>query len=234
MKVLEPIEDKQAIHEQTRAELQEAIREVQLLAGLDRNQQAGEGTLRPVTIGVTSPEYSDGKSTIAIALAASLGHDLGTEVTLVDADLHTHSIARQYRLNDEAGLSDLLSGSASLDEASYRLGGSTVRVVPAGKPTADPGRVARSSRFGPVLDAIRNQSAHVVLDLPSVLNSMNTPALAGRCDGVIVVVRHGKTTRAQLDRTLHLLRDANVIGVVVNRHRTSIPAWVQRSLGLRP
>ncbi|MDZ7726961.1 MAG: CpsD/CapB family tyrosine-protein kinase [Dehalococcoidia bacterium] len=234
MKVLEPDEAQQAIHEHTRAELQEAIREVQLLAGLDRNQEVPEPTLRPVTIGVTSPEYRDGKTTIAIALAASLGHDLGSEVTLVDADLHTHSLARQYRLNEEAGFSELLAGSVSLDEATYRLGGSTVRVVPAGKPTADPGRVARSNRLGPVLEAIRNQSAHVVLDLPSVLNSMNTPALATRCDGVIIVVRHGKTTRAQLDRTLHLLRDANVIGVVVNRHRTSIPGWVQRSLGLRP
>ena len=38
--------------------------------------------------------------------------------------------------------------------------------------------------------------------------------------------------RKELDRVLHLLRDANVLGVVVNRQKSSIPQWVQRSLGL--
>lgn len=218
---------------QTRSELQEAMREIQILGGLDVGNPQPDRTPRPVTIGVTSPNWSEGKTTIAIALASSLAHDYELPVTLVDADLHTHSIARQYSLFDNAGLSELITGEAKLDETIHHLDNTTIRIVPAGRPRADPGRVARSDRLGPVIDEIRQQSANVVLDLPSVLNSMNTPAIAQRCDGVIVVVRHGKTTREQLDRTLHLLRDANVIGVVVNRHRTSIPGWVQRSLGLR-
>lgn len=222
-----------AIDNHTRDRLQEAIREVQIIAGLDTTRPIGEQDYRAVTVGVTSPDYGDGKTTIAIALASSLAHDFGTEVTLVDADLHTHSIERQYKLQDRPGLSEVLTGEVALGNAIYRLEQGSVRVLPAGKPKADPARIARSERLEPMLGELKARSAHVVLDLPSVLHSMNTPALAQRCDAVIVVVRHGRTTRAQLDRTLHLLRDANVIGVVVNRHNTNIPGWVQRVLGLR-
>jgi Mrp family chromosome partitioning ATPase len=62
---------------------------------------------------------------------------------------------------------------------------------------------------------------------------MNAPVLAQRCDGVIVVVKHGETSQQDLERTLHLLRDANVVGVVINRHRNRTPGWVERALSLR-
>jgi Mrp family chromosome partitioning ATPase len=216
-----------------RLQLQEAIREIQIIAGLDITRPQTQDEVRPVTIGVTSASYGDGKTTVAIALASSLAHDFGTPVTLVDADLHTHSIGRQYVLDQQPGLREALAGEFRPEDVLYPFSGSSVRVMPAGGLPTDPARMARSERLGPLLDTLKADSTNVILDLPAVLHSMNTPALAQRCDGVIVVVRHGKTTRAELDRVLHLLKDANVIGVVVNRQRTSIPTWVQRILGLR-
>lgn len=223
----------EAIAPEITRRLQEAIREIQIIAGLDVTRPTSPGNVRPVTIGVTSADYGDGKTTVAIALASSLAHDFGTPVTLVDADLHTHSIGRQYVLDELPGLRETLAGEFRPEDVLYPFNGSTVHIMPAGGLVADPARLARSERLGPVLDSLKSRSSNVVLDLPAVLHSMNTPALAQRCDGVIIVVRHGKTTRADLDRVLHLLAETNVIGVVVNRHRTSVPAWVQRLFGLR-
>ena len=228
------------IDPQTRLDLEEAIREIHLIAGLDVGFTSSDGgpaaeasgqKLRSVAIGVTSPDYGDGKTTVAIALAGSLSHDFGTTVTLVDADFHTHTLERQYGLEGASGLSEVLTGTTPLIDVTHQVNQASMNVVPAGMVQGDPARLARSGRLAPAVAQLKRGSSHVILDLPATLHSLNAPALAQRCDGVIVVARHGKTTRQSLDRTLHLLRDANVIGVVVNQQRSNIPRWVQKALG---
>ena len=222
-----------AVDPRARLDLEEAIREIHVIAGID----AADGAVprRSTTIGVTSPDSQDGKTTIAIALAASLSHDFGTQVTLVDADFRTHSLERQYGLEGLSGFAEVLEGRKSLGTVTRRLNLNTggMHVIPAGLVLADPARLARSEHLGPAIDQMKQTCSHVVLDLPATLRSMSAPALAQKCDAVIVVVRHGKTTTQQLERTLHLLRDTRVVGVVVNRQRSSIPAWVERALGMK-
>jgi Mrp family chromosome partitioning ATPase len=83
------------------------------------------------------------------------------------------------------------------------------------------------------MDGFKQSTQYVVIDPPATLHSM-TAGLAKRCDGVVVVVQSGDTSRADLERTLHLLRDVQVLGVVFNRSDSRIPGWVQRALNLRP
>jgi Mrp family chromosome partitioning ATPase len=63
---------------------------------------------------------------------------------------------------------------------------------------------------------------------------MSAPVLAHRCDAVIVVVRAGRTSRQALERTLQLLRDARIAGIVLNRRSSSVPRWAEAALALRP
>ena len=229
-----------SVDPRTRAMLEEAIREIHVIAGLGDEQPwspviGGDGAerhVKTISVGVTSPDYGDGKTTISMALAASLAHDFDTNVTLVDADFHTHSIAREFGLGGRRGLTDVLAGKAPVVAATHRVPGGTMAIVPAGIAVADPARLARSGNLGPALEEIKASSSYVVVDLPATLRSMNAPALAQSCDAVVVVVRHGKTSRQDLDRTLHLLKSANVIGVVVNRHHSSVPRWLASALGL--
>jgi capsular exopolysaccharide synthesis family protein len=188
---------------------------------------------RSTVIGVTSAHYGDGKTTISIALASSLAKDFGADVMLADADFNTHSLARAYGLEGKNGLSEVLVGSRSLQSVTHRFARSSMSVVTAGAVPSDPGRMARSERLVELVHDMKSLSQFVVLDLPAALHSMNTPILAQRCDGVIVVVRAGVTTRKDLDRILRLLRDVKVLGVVVNRQHSRIPHWVERALDLR-
>jgi protein-tyrosine kinase len=167
-----------------------------------------------------------------MALASSLAHDFDTNVTLVDADFQTHSIAQVYGLAGRHGLTDVLAGKAAVRAATHPLPGRTMAVVPAGTALADPARLARSGNLVRALEELKTFSSYVIVDLPATLHSMNGPALAQSCDAVVVVVRHGQTTRQELDRTLHLLKAANVVGVVVNRYHSSVPRWVATTLGL--
>lgn len=256
----------------SRFELQEAIREIELMAGLTevprpllaaaplelasggsapaegapamlrmrmRPQVIAHGTAplpgdspRPLAIGVTSVGHGEGKTTLSISLASSLAADLGAQVTLVDADFHTQSIARIYGLEGKRGLTDVLSGGLPTETAVHRYLRSPLGVVPAGTTAADAARLARSADFAAFIDNLKAISGFVILDLPASLESVDAAVLARRCDAVIVVVRDGATSRQELERLLNLLAGANVLGVVVNRHRTSIPGFVERMLGL--
>lgn len=258
-----------------RRELQEAIREIQLMAGLGEQLNVSEALARPLVqppgspgavaglrgfkgirgglalalpepivqlpvpaaprslaVGVTSPDYGDGKTTIAIALASSLAHDFGAHVMLVDADFHTHSVGREYGLEGRLGLADAIAGTSTLAGVTNRHRLASLSVVTAGSRGEDPARLARSERLGRLIGTMKATSGFVVLDLPATLHSMNAPVLARRCDAVIVVVGAGRTSQQDLDRTLHLLRDANVLGVVINRQRSRVPRWMERLLAM--
>ncbi|MGH2610346.1 MAG: CpsD/CapB family tyrosine-protein kinase [Tepidiformaceae bacterium] len=212
-------------------DLKEAIREIHITAGLD---EPGSERKHAVVIGVTSPNIGDGKTTVAMALAASLTMDFGAEVILVDADLNTQSVAREYGLEDAAGFSELIDGTATLEAVRHRIAPASMSVVTAGHSPEDPARLARSERLASVMEGFKRSTQYVVIDLPATLHSMTAPVLAKRCDGVVVVVQSGDTSRADLERTLHLLRDVKVLGVVFNRSNSKIPGWVERALNLRP
>lgn len=253
-----------------RDQLMDAIREVQVMAGISEagisrlrisrpagSDLAGSGPIpaalgtrafksirggagsdlaedrpRPLCIGVTSCDYQDGKSTFAMALASSLAHDFAAEVMLVDADFQTHSLGREYGLEGRPGLSDVLAGEYLIGQVAYRYRGAPLSVVTSGTRLVDSSRLSRSGRFGQALDDMKRSSSFVVLDLPAALRTSNAAVVGSRCDGVILVVRAGHTTGADLAKVLRLLHDVNVIGVVINRQKSSVPGWAERLLGL--
>lgn len=221
-----------ATETRARGFLKEALREVHIMAGLDPTAPANRGTKQSLSIGVTSADFGDGKTTVAIALASSLAEDFSAEVTLVDADFHTHSVGREYGLQGSEGLFEVLSGKVTLQSVTHRVSQARMSVITAGQSADDPARMARSEHMSTLIENMKRANEYVVIDLPATLHSMNAPVLARRCDGVIVVVRAGHTTKQDLERVLHLLKDSNVLGVVVNRRHSAVPGWVRRTLNI--
>lgn len=209
-------------------QLKEALREIHLMSGLNHKAENGAS----VCVGVTSAHFGEGKTTVAIGLAASLSHDFNADVTLVDGDFHTTSIGQEFGLASSDGLAEVLTGRESLESVSHRVN-QHITVIPAGRAQNDPARAARSESLVTLIDNMKRTSRFVVLDLPATLHSMNAPVLAARCDGVIVVVRAGETSRRDLERVLKLLQNSNVLGIVVNRRKSAIPRWIEQTLNLR-
>jgi Mrp family chromosome partitioning ATPase len=210
----------------------EAVRAVQHAAGLTPNRR-NAATDPALAIGVTSTRVHDGKTTFAMGLAGSLAEDLGVDVTLVDADFHTHSIGEEYGLTGRRGLSDVLRGSAEPDAVAHRLPRGTLRIIPAGATLEDSARIARSQFAAQFVENMKTTNRFVVFDLPTATSSTTAPVLARLLDGVIVVVRAGRTTRQELDQALQRMRGANILGVVLNDWSTKIPRLLEHSLGLK-
>lgn len=219
-----------AFRPSTVAQLKEAVREIHVSAGLDAPRTGRE---EPVVIGVTSPNVGEGKTTVALALAGSLSTDFGANVMLVDGDLNTPSIGREFGLDGQDGLWEVVAGTVSLDSASHPLPAAGLRVLASGKANGNAARLARSEQFVHLLNDIKRSNQYVVIDLPAALHTMTAPTLAKRCTGVVIVVNAFKTTSSDLERTMHLLQGANVLGIVINRSSSSIPKWMARMLNIK-
>lgn len=226
---------RKSVHPATLAALREAVRDIQARPSLGlRNGNVEDGSSRPAAlIGVTSPRSGEGKTTIAVALASSLAEDLGEEVTLVDADFPTHSIEHEYGLPGEHGLSDAIEGTVQIESVRHRVPGTHLSVIGAGVSAGEAEGSVRSERASRLVRGLKEKSGYVVLDLPATLHASAAPVLARLCDGVIVVVRTGHSTRQDLDLTLERLQGAEVRGIVLNGWRSAIPDIVGRALALR-
>lgn len=165
---------------------------------------------------VSSPSPGDGKTTVAIELAKSLAVS-GRRVLLVDADLRKPNVGARTGLDVTTGLTSVIIGAVTLEEAVQSLDEWSVDVLTSGRIPPNPAELVETA-IEPVLAAARAQYDAVVIDAAPLLPVSDTSGLATHVDGVIMVARFGVTTRRQLALARERLDlvNATLLGLVVN------------------
>jgi len=172
----------------------------------------------PKVIMVTSARPQEGKTTTAINSAIVLAQK-GVRVLLVDADLRRPSVHKTLGMGPRSGLSNVLTGSATLEQT---ITTSPVLpnlfVLPAGSPPPNPAELLASPNMKDVLNELREQFDHVVIDTPPTLSVTDAVVLSPRVDAIILVIRSGQTTKQALRRARDILMQVNahVTGVLLN------------------
>jgi capsular exopolysaccharide synthesis family protein len=172
----------------------------------------------PKVIMVTSARPQEGKTTTAINSAIVLAQK-GVRVLLVDADLRRPSVHKTLGMGPRSGLSNVLTGNATLEQAI-----ATSPILPnlfilaAGTPPPNPAELLASSNMKDVLNELREQFDHVVIDTPPTLSVTDAVVLSPRVDAIVLVIRSGKTTKQALRRARDILMQVNahVTGVLLN------------------
>jgi capsular exopolysaccharide synthesis family protein len=177
-------------------------------------QHEGHSPLR--TIMVTSPGEGDGKSVTAANLALTMAQEIQAAVVLVDADLRTPTAHALLGLTGTPGLTEVLSGEATLDEALIYLPDLRLTLLPAGNPPPFPTESLGSNAMRRVLDTLRSRFDRVVLDVPAVTPLADAGTVGPLADGVLMVVRAGVTKRPALDLALGAFPERHVVGLVLN------------------
>jgi capsular exopolysaccharide synthesis family protein len=178
------------------------------------------------TLMVTSSEPGEGKTTTLANLAVVCAQN-GKHVIAMDCDLRHPKLQVNFRLNNRKGLSNLFTENALVLDGSCQVSGvENLVVVTTGSLPPNPAELLGSRRMEKILAAMSQAADIVLVDSPPTLAVTDAVVLAPMVDGVLLVVRPGKTRMSALKRTLELLTQVktNILGVVLNdvsTHRSS-------------
>ncbi len=177
-------------------------------------QREEMGPLR--TILLTSPGAGEGKSVTAANLALTMAQEFQRNVLLLDADLRNASVHALFGIEQGPGLTEVLMGDATLDDALVYLPDHRLTILTAGAIPQFPTELLGSTSMRRAIDVLRSRFDRILMDLPAVMPLADVGTVAPMADGVLVVVRAGVTPRPALDEALASFEDNKVLGVVLN------------------
>jgi capsular exopolysaccharide synthesis family protein len=189
----------------------EAFRKLRTSVGFINLEQPTRSIL------VTSALPQEGKTTTALnlAMAYALG---GLRTVLVEADLRRPSLHRIFGMIGTRGLTTAIVGDCPLTEAIMHTETRNLSVIVAGAIPPNPVELLGSDQMTELLERLERMFDVVIIDSPPLVPVADPAALAGRCDGVIIVARSGKTDRRRLLDGARVVERAGgrLLGVVLN------------------
>jgi protein-tyrosine kinase len=171
---------------------------------------------------VTGAGSGEGKTLTACNLAVSISKDVNQSVFLVDLDLQHSSVAKNFGLDVKLGLSDYLTGNAEIEDIIYAPDDmDRIAIIPNREPVEHSSDLIASPRMKALMKWIKDRASKplAIFDMPPVLSCDDVLAFLPSADAVLLVTSEGITERSALEKTLDMLGDADLLGVVLNRSR---------------
>jgi protein-tyrosine kinase len=172
-------------------------------------------------LAITSPNKGAGKTTVAINLAISFAMEVDCTALLVDADLREPDLRHHLELEPGPGLADYLVGDVALEDLLIHPRIGNLALLPGGKPVPNTSELMRSPMMEGLVRELRTRYPEriIVFDVPPVLSGADTLALSAYMDATILLVEERKTVPDDLERACELLRNSNLLGIVLNKSR---------------
>jgi succinoglycan biosynthesis transport protein ExoP len=181
----------------------------------------------PKFILFTSATPSEGKTTTASNLACILAQG-DSKVLLLDADLRRPNVHHRFGLNGKVGLTTLLTSNMRIEDAVQRIPEvPNLDILPSGPVPPFPTEMLSSDVMSKLLVRCGELYSHVVIDSPPILSVTDGVILAREVDAVVLVVRHGKSSKHVVRRARDLLlrSGAQITGIVLNAVDMSSPEY---------
>lgn len=181
----------------------------------------------PKYILLTSATPSEGKTTAASNLACVLAQG-DARVLLIDADLRRPNVHHRFGLNGRVGLTTLLTGATTLDESIQKIPEvPNLDILVSGPVPPFPTEMLSSEAMDKLLKHCGEIYTHIILDSPPILSVTDGVILARDVDSVVLVVRHGKSSKHIVRRARDLLLRAGapITGIVLNAVDLNSPEY---------
>nr|WP_136250289.1 polysaccharide biosynthesis tyrosine autokinase [Ningiella ruwaisensis] len=146
----------------------------------------------PKVMLISSANPGEGKSTLALNLAASLGQ-VGRTL-LIEVNLRAPCISDVLKTPPYSGLTDVLTNTIDSQEAIFKvLGPSDISILSCGSLPDEPLNIIKSAKFATLLDHFRNEFDFILLDGPAALSFSDVDYLLPYADGIILTAFSGQT-----------------------------------------
>ncbi len=165
---------------------------------------------------VTSPNPGEGKSVTVLNLGLSFAMLPSFRVVVVDGDLRKGTMGRWLGVEERPGLSNLLDGSAKLEDVVLKSDESPMYFVVSGTSSEQPAELLNTTSLSAHFKQLGEHFDMIVVDSPPVNLITDTQLLAASCDAVLLVARAFSTKRKAFEKTVQDLAPFRVIGTILN------------------
>lgn len=167
---------------------------------------------------LTSAKRGEGKSTVSANLAVTIAQS-GREVVVVDCDLRLPTTHKFFDLPNKRGLTNILTGEVTYEEAVQYTTYPRVQVITSGPLPPNPTELLGSHQMVELINELRQHYDFVLLDTPALLSVADAAVLAPLADDVLLVVAQAQTRRGDVDTVREQLSNVHVksMEVVINR-----------------
>lgn len=183
-------------------------------------REVKSGNLR--TAMVTSSQAKDGKSTILANLGASFS-ELGLKVLIIDGDMRAPTVHRFMNMPIDQGLSEVLRGKLTVEQAVKETGIEGFSVMTAGGAVRNPAELLQSEQFDKVLDTCKKMFDMVLVDSGPVLLVSDPAIVSQKCDISLLVIRPSVDPKQKVFEAVRRLRSSksNLRGCILNTYGSS-------------
>ena len=178
---------------------------------------------------VISSVPNEGKSTVSVHLWKMLA-EAGFPSVLVDLDLRKSVLKDRLEFKSEGeiqGLDYYLSGLSEYQNVVYETNISNGYIVPVSNLLENPSALLEDPRMEELLDRLAEDYRYVIIDSPPLDSVADGALIASFCDGAILVVRSGMTSRRLVKQSIQQLErvGCRLLGTVLNRVETKSRAY---------
>lgn len=172
------------------------------------------------TIMITSATPGEGKSNVTINLALALSK-IGKNVLVIDCDMRKPGLSKYLNISlRTAGLSNILSNQAEIEDVVFKVSDLGFYVIPAGAVPPNPSELLSSKNMKKMIRVLENDFDYILLDTPPVYVVSDATVLESIVDGAVLVVGHRqagfnivKSARDSLEKS-----KIKILGAVLNKY----------------
>jgi capsular exopolysaccharide synthesis family protein len=171
----------------------------------------------PKVILITSAAPSEGKTITSANVAVTMAQ-AGNRILLIDCDMRRPRMHRVFNVPRDRGLSNILAGTCSIDEAILQTTIPGVDIIPSGPVPPNPSEMLGSQSMFKIIEALRGRYDRIIIDSPPITAVTDAVIISRWVDGVLLVIRAGETHREIIKNGIGLLQSANahILGAILN------------------
>ncbi len=203
---------------------------------LDRTLFPRDSHVRSRAIQLTASHFSEGVTSITLALAAFLAKvHSPNSIIVVEANMRRPSLRDILKIETDKSLVGILQNSEPLTEAIQKSSDHGFSVLPAVSAVgSEKGleREARLENLEGVLAELKSRYRYILLDSPPVIPFIDSTIITGMVDGVVFIIESNLTRSQVVQHAIEKLKSGGgeVVGVILNKREFHIPKWIYRFL----